>query len=80
MLAAIPRFVTLKAAFAENETQTLSRNDPSQMPGQTRGPHQRTAAKAMPEGGQTAVAYPGEWQAIVQARLSSNSQRQGPPL
>jgi hypothetical protein len=32
---------------------------PSQMPGQTRYPSNKTAARAMPEEGQTAVALPG---------------------
>ena len=60
MLAAIARPMKLISAFgALSETQTLTRNDPSQMPGQTRGPQQRSPAKAMPEGSQTAVAYPG---------------------
>jgi hypothetical protein len=34
----------------------LTRTEPAAMPGQTRGLHRRSAASAMPEGGQTAVA------------------------
>ena len=37
-------------------TARLTRTEPAAMPGQTRGPHRRTAASAMPDGGQTAVA------------------------
>ena len=60
MLAATARLVKLICAFsALSETKTFTKKDPSQMPGETRGPHQSSAAKAMPEGGQTAVAYPG---------------------
>ncbi len=57
MLAATARPVKLISAFAAvSETQTFTRNDPSQMPGQTRGPYQSSPTKAMPEGSQTAVA------------------------
>ena len=60
MLAATARPIKLISGFGPvSETQTLTRNDPSQMPGQTRGPQRRTPAKTMPEGSQTAVAYPG---------------------
>jgi hypothetical protein len=34
----------------------LTSAEPAAMPGQTRGPHIRTAASAMPDGGHTAVA------------------------
>jgi hypothetical protein len=44
------------ALVASGVGQKLTRNDPSQMPGHTRGPPTRTPAKARPAGGQIAVA------------------------
>jgi hypothetical protein len=44
---------------ASKAVQTLTRNDPRTIPGHTRAPHTRIAAKAIPAGGQIAVAYPG---------------------
>ena len=41
------------------EVRRLIKNDPSKMPGQTRYPNSRVPAKAMPDAGHTAVAYPG---------------------
>jgi len=46
----------IPAPAAVSATQTLTASDPSQTPGQTRRPHQRIPARAMPEGGQAAVA------------------------
>ena len=39
--------------------QTFARIEPIQTPGQTCLPHNRSAARAMPDGGQTAVTFPG---------------------
>ena len=38
------------------ETATLTRTEPATIPGHTRGPQSSTAASAIPDGGQTAVA------------------------
>ncbi len=47
------------AATSEDWTVTLTSEAPSQIPGQMRLPSSRTDASAIPEGGHTAVAYPG---------------------
>src|SRR5712691_4592242 len=45
------------AAFvASKDVSTLTRNDPSTMPGHARGPSTRSPANAIPDGGQIAVA------------------------
>ena len=47
------------ASSGEPSMVKLMSAAPSQTPGQRRVPHSNIAASAMPEGGQTAVAYPG---------------------
>src|SRR6266705_158743 len=47
------------ATSGEPSTVRLVSAAPSQIPGQTRTPRSSSAASAMPEGGHTAVAYPG---------------------
>jgi len=47
------------ASAVVKATARFTRTEPAAIPGQTRGPHSRTAASAMPDGGHTAVAYPG---------------------
>ncbi len=44
------------AATSEDWTATLTSEAPSQIPGQMRLPSSRTEARAIPEGGHTAVA------------------------
>src|SRR5512145_1454989 len=52
---AMTRLVQLKPVSAVvSATARLTSTDPAAMPGQTRDPHIRTAASAMPDGGQTA--------------------------
>ena len=47
------------ALVVSREVRRLIKNDPSKIPGQTRYPNSKVLAKAMPDAGQTAVAYPG---------------------
>ncbi len=54
---AMTTLIALKTPSAVvNATARLTSTEPAAMPGHTRGPQSSTAASAMPEGGQTAVA------------------------
>jgi len=54
---AITRLTGLNVPVAVvSATARFTRMEPATTPGQTRGPHSRIAASAMPDGGQTAVA------------------------
>lgn len=50
-----PRELT-SARVTVSASQELTMNEPAQTPDQTRGPHHRRPARAMPDGGHTAVA------------------------
>src|SRR5882724_8464875 len=57
ILVGIATEVSSAAAWVGSKAvQILTRNDPSQMPGQTRAPPIRMPANASPEGGQSGVA------------------------
>lgn len=52
--------VRVGAVWAAAWAPRVMARDPRAMPGHTRGPRSNTAARAMPEGGQTTVAKPGD--------------------